>query len=254
MKNLVNILSELKKLGCCSIKISFEDEGALYNEVISMRKITAEVGLELSVKIGGCESKRDIIDCIDLDCDTVVVPMIESEFALKKFLKSLDTCKYTKKKGINLETIQGYENLDRLSKHFHKIDFVTFGRVDFVGSLEKDRSFVDTEDIYRIIKDVFSNARNNNAMCYLGGAVSINSKDLIVKLISEKLLDKFETRYVIYDVNKIDINNFEKLLYLANVFEVEWMKYISSRYSFYANKDIVRIKMIEERITVNSTN
>lgn len=58
MENLVNILRELKKLGCCSIKVSFEDEGALYNEVISMRKITAEVGIELSVKIGVVKQKE----------------------------------------------------------------------------------------------------------------------------------------------------------------------------------------------------
>jgi len=88
-------------------------------------------------------------------------------------------------------------------------------------------------------------------MCYIGGAVSINSKEFISKLISEDLLDKFETRYIIYDVHQIDMNNFEKLLYLGNVFEVEWLKYISSRYFLHANKDVARIKMIEERIAIN---
>ena len=86
MDKLQNILFTLKELGCCGIKVSFEDEGALHNEIITMRNLTANVGLELSVKIGGCEAKRDIIDCIDLNCDTIVAPMIESEFALKKFL------------------------------------------------------------------------------------------------------------------------------------------------------------------------
>jgi hypothetical protein len=148
MEILVQTLRELKSLGCSGIKISFEDEGALHNEIISMRKLTAEVGLELSVKIGGCEAKRDIVDCMDLDCDNIVAPMIESEFALKKFLKSLDSYKCDKKKGFNLETIQAYENLDTLSNSFDKVDFVTVGRVDFVGSLGKDRSFVDTDEMY----------------------------------------------------------------------------------------------------------
>ena len=251
MENLEKILSELKSLGCCAIKISFEDEGALYNEIVTMRKLTAKVGLELSIKIGGCEAKRDIVDCIDLDCETIVAPMIESEFALKKFLKSLDAYNYQKKKGFNLETIQAYENLDNLSKHFDKVDFVTVGRVDFVGSLGKDRNFVDTDEMYTIVKDVFTAARINNSLCYIGGAVSINSKEFINKLISEKLLDKFETRYIIYDVHQIDMKDFEKLLYLGNVFEVEWLKYISSRYFLHANKDVARIKMIEERIAIN---
>ena len=41
------------------------------------------------------------------------------------------------------------------------------------------------------------------------------------------------------------------LLYLGNVFEVEWLKYISSRYFMHANKDVSRIKMIEDRINNN---
>jgi len=251
MEQLKEILLNLKQMGCSGIKISFEDEGALYNEVISMRNLTTLVGLDLSVKIGGCEAKRDIIDCIDLNCDTIVAPMIESEFSLKKFFKSLEIYNYQKKKGFNLETINSYNNLESLSKSFSNIDFVTFGRVDFVSSLGKDRAYVDTEDMYNMVSNVFKCARENNTLCYLGGAVSINSKDFIGNLIKEKLLDKFETRYIIYDVYQINFNDFEKLLYWGNVFEVEWLKYISSRYFLHANKDISRIKMIEGRISIN---
>jgi hypothetical protein len=85
----------------------------------------------------------------------------------------------------------------------------------------------------------------------MGGAVSINSKDFIKKLIENNLLDKFETRYIIYDVKSIDMNNFEKLLYWGNVFEVEWLKFVNNRYMLHANKDVKRIKMIEERIAAN---
>ena len=251
MEKLNQILTNIKEMGCSGIKISFEDEGALHNEVISMRNLTTSVGLDLSIKIGGCEAKRDIIDCIDLNCDTIVAPMVESEFALKKFLKSLEAYNYQKKKGFNLETIQSYNNLESMSTLFSKVDFVTVGRVDFVSSLGKDRTYVDTEDMYNIVSNVFKSARTNNTLCYLGGAVSINSKSFIGNLIKEKLLDKFETRYIIYDVHKINMDDFEKLLYWGNVFEVEWLKYISSRYFLHANKDVARIKMIEERISIN---
>jgi hypothetical protein len=251
MDQLIVILKQLKELGCCAIKISFEDEGALFNEVVSMSKLTADVGVGLSIKIGGCEAKRDIVDCMDLDCDTIVAPMIESEFALRKFLKSLDFYKCDKKKGFNLETIAAYDNLDELSNVFNKVDFVTVGRVDFVSSMNKDRSFVDTDEMYEKVKKVFTIAREKNTLCYLGGAVSINSKEFIGNLIQEGLLDKFETRYIIYDVHQLDFTNFEKLLYWGNVFEVEWLKYISLRYLSHGNKDVTRIKMIEERIAIN---
>lgn len=251
MEGLCEILKSLKDLGCCGIKVSFEDEGALYNEIISMRNLTTSVGLDLSVKIGGCEAKRDIIDCIDLNCDSIVAPMVESSFSLKKFLKSLEIYKYDKKKGFNLETIQSFENLDDLSNAFDKIDYVTVGRVDFVNSLGKDRNYVDSDDMFEKVKKVFQVAREKKIMCYMGGAISINSKSFIEKLVNEGLIDKFETRYIIYDVHKIDIRDLDKLLYWGNVFEVEWLKYIHNRYLMHANKDVERIKMIEERINMN---
>lgn len=251
MNKLQEILSVLKKMGCSGIKVSFEDEGALHNEIISMRNLTTSVGLELSVKIGGCEAKREIVDCIDLNCDTIVAPMVESKFSLEKFLKSLDAYKCDKKRGFNLETIKAYENLEELSTLFNKVDFVTVGRVDFAGSLNKDRDFVDSPEMFEMVENVFKKAREENTMCYMGGAVSINSKDFIERLIEKNLLDKFETRYIIYDVKSIDIKDLDKLLYWGNVFEVEWLKFIHLRYSMHANKDIKRIKMIEERIAAN---
>ena len=251
MDLLKDILVKLKKLGCCGIKVSFEDEGALYNEIITMRNLTTAVDLELSIKIGGCEAKRDINDCMDLNCDTIVAPMVESKFALNKFFKSLESYKYDKKKGFNLETIQSYNNLEELSSLFNLVDFVTVGRVDFVGSLDKDRDFVDSPEMYEMVEKVFKTARENNTMCYMGGAVSINSKEFIEKLIEKNLIDKFETRYIIYDVHSLDIKDLDKLLYWGNVFEVEWLKFIHARYMLHANKDVKRIKMIEDRIALN---
>jgi len=248
MEYLQQILFELKDLGCSGIKISYEDEGALLNEMITMRYLTASVNLGLSVKIGGCEAKRDIVDCIDLGCDTIVAPMIESSFALKKFFNSLNQYSYNKEKGINLETINAYKCLDELENEFKNLNFVTVGRVDFVGSLNKDRNFVNTDDMLEIVKNIFTKARNHNTKCYLGGAISIESQDFIRKLFQLNLLDKFETRYIIFDCHKINFEKFDELLYIANVFEIEWLKYINLKYSLLANKDLQRIKMIEERI------
>ena len=251
MENLQKILSKLKDLGCSGIKISYEDEGALLNEVITMRYLTTFVGVKLSIKIGGCEAKRDIVDCINLNTDTIVAPMVESAFALKKFANSLKVYNYNCEKGFNLETIQAYKSLEEISNEFNLVDFVTLGRVDFVSSLNKDRNFVNSEEMLEIVSNVFEKAREKNIKCYLGGAISIESKDFIGKLLDKNLLDKFETRYIIFDTSKINFENFNELLYWANVFEVEWLKLISNRYNLLFNKDTNRIKMIEERINNN---
>jgi hypothetical protein len=251
MENLKEILSKLKDLGCSGIKISYEDEGALLNEMITMRYLTSFVGVNLSIKIGGCEAKRDIVDCLNLNTDTIVAPMVESAFALKKFANSLKVYNYNGEKGFNLETIQAYKSLEEISNEFNLVDFVTLGRVDFVSSLNKDRNFVNTEEMFEIAKDIFQKAREKNIKCYLGGSVNIESKEFIGKLIDKHLIDKFETRYIIFDTSKINFENFNDLLYWANVFEVEWLKLISNRYNLLFNKDTNRIKMIEERINAN---
>lgn len=251
MENLKKILSTLKELGCSGIKISYEDEGALLNEIITMRYLTSSIGVKLSIKIGGCEAKRDIVDCINLHTDTIVAPMIESAFALKKFANSLKVYNYNGEKGFNLETIQAYKSLEEISNEFNLVDFVTLGRVDFVSSLNKDRNYVNNEEILKMATDIFQKAREKNIKCYLGGSINIESKEFIGKLINKNLLDKFETRYIIFDTTKINFENFNELLYWANVFEVEWLKLISNRYNLLFNKDTNRIKMIEERINNN---
>jgi hypothetical protein len=102
-----------------------------------------------------------------------------------------------------------------------------------------------------MVFNVFKKAKEYSKQCYLGGAISIHSKNFIKKLIDNNLIDKFETRYIIYDVSKIDFNQYEKLLNLGNLFEVEWLKFIKERYMLLAMKDCNRIKMIEERLENN---
>jgi hypothetical protein len=250
MDSLQKKLLLLKDLGCSGIKVSFEDEGALYNEIITMRNLTSTLGLELTVKIGGCEAKRDIIDCIDLNCDSIVAPMVESKFALNKFLVSLDSCNYSKKRGFNLETIQSFNNLEDLSQLFEKLDFITLGRHDFVKSLSENSEYVDSEQIYEMAEKLFSFTKNNykNTKCYMGGFLSKNSINFIKKLIEKNLLDAFETRYIIFNVQNLKDIDLEKAIELAQEFEFEWLNLIRNRYLKQANKDLKRIELIKNKM------
>ena len=45
------------------IKQSLEDEGASFNGIKIMKKITSAAKVDLNVKIGGCEAKNDIFFC-----------------------------------------------------------------------------------------------------------------------------------------------------------------------------------------------
>jgi reverse gyrase len=81
----------------------------------------------------------------------------------------------------------------------------------------------------------------------LGGAISSKSKEFVKNLVEEELLNKFETRYIIFDAKKVDLDNFEQLIFNATKFELQWLKYIHKRYADYAAKDHQRILMIQDR-------
>ena len=59
-KYFIKKLKEIKKLGVSSVKHSTEDEGMSFNDITLMRKITSQAGVNLNIKIGGCEAKNDI--------------------------------------------------------------------------------------------------------------------------------------------------------------------------------------------------
>ena len=254
MDDLKLILNKLKEMGCSGIKISFEDEGAQLNEIMTMRYLTASVGLELSIKIGGCEAKRDIKECMDIQCDTIVAPMIESAFALKKYLDSVKSCNYDGKKSFNLETITGYHSFNDCIPLINNFNSITVGRVDFSNSMAESREFANSDLMYVYVRDIFKKSKQHWLLCNLGGAVSIDSKEFLQKLIAEQLLDYFETRYAIFKVENVNMAGYEQMIYVANLFEVEWMKYIQTRYLNHANKDNARILMIQERLDKNKIN
>ena len=69
------------------IKQSLEDEGASFNDIKIMKKITSAAKVDLNVKIGGCEAKNDIFFCKKIKTNSIVAPMVESEYVLRKFIQ-----------------------------------------------------------------------------------------------------------------------------------------------------------------------
>jgi hypothetical protein len=98
-----------------------------------------------------------------------------------------------------------------------------------------------------MIKKVFIKVKEKNLKACIGGAVSIESYDFLQRLNSEGLLDKFETRYAMYNPN-VALNNFTKALYNGQLFEYEWLLNKRNYYLNLANQDNARIQMIQNRI------
>lgn len=255
----IKILTDLvENEGLVGIKTSFEDEGALFNETVRLKQVCNEAKTKITLKIGGPEAIRDLKDSSIIGVKGIVAPMVESEFGLKKFLQATKThivedTLSSLQLNVNLETITAVNNSDSILSIPEAQDLygVTVGRVDLVSSMGKDRTYVNSDEVYKLAKQVFVKAKSQGLKACLGGAVSVDSYDFLKKLHSEGLLDKFETRFCIFDPS-IALKNLSRALAKAQMFEYEWMTNKHEYYTMLANQDIKRIKMIQDRINQSS--
>jgi len=251
VKNLTDLI---ENEGLIGIKTSFEDEGASFNETVRLKEICNQANTKLTLKIGGPEAIRDIKDSLIIGVKGLVAPMVESEFGLKKFIQSAKT--YISEDtlpsiqlNINVETITAVSNVQKMLNlsEANNLYGVTVGRVDLVSSMGKDRNYVNSDEVYSMVRDVFVKVKEKGLKLCLGGAVSMESLSFLKRLHSDGLLDKFETRYAIYDPS-IALKNLSKALSKGQIFEYEWLQCKHEYYTCLANQDIKRIQMIQDRI------
>lgn len=256
----VKILTDLiENDGLIGIKTSFEDEGALFNETIRLKEICNQSKTKITLKIGGPEAIRDIKDAMIIGVKGLVAPMVESPFGLKKFIQAmhLNVSKdilSSLQLYINIETINGINLAEQILNlpESESLCGVTIGRVDLVSSMGKNRSFVNDPEIYSFAKKVFTKVKERGLKACLGGAISIDSLCFLKDLHHEGLLDKFETRYAIFDPS-ITLKNLSRALSKAQLFEYEWLKNKQEFYQIAADQDNNRIQMIQDRINQSAS-
>jgi 4-hydroxy-2-oxoheptanedioate aldolase len=257
-KTELNSVHQLKILietyGVLGIKTSFEDEGASFNEVIRLKELCNQAGTKLLLKVSGAEAKRDLADAQIIGVKGIVAPMIESPFALDKYIKSvqqiIDPAAIENiQLGVNIETFLAYKNFDEISKAdgFSQLYNVTFGRVDFVSSMNKDRSYVNSTEMLDIATNIFTKSRELGKKLYVGGAVTTDSEEYLNTLYKHGLLDKFETRYVMYEP-AIALKNLSKALLEGQRLELGILRYRKDLYFRESVKEDDRIDMIAKRV------
>lgn len=253
-KTLIEKLLNLKnQYGITGIKQSTEDEGAIYQDICTMRRITSLCGLDLSVKIGGCEAKTDIHFCQSIGVNKIVAPMIESKFALLKFLESvqnIDDIKYY----INIESHQGQNSIEEILD-FHtdleldkKLSGVVVGRSDMIKSYTLDKSNVEGYMMNEIVAKVFREAKLCNLNTIMGGNISPKSNDIINKLYDNKKLNCIETRNVIIKLNDNNVKNIPEVIKESLLFESDWLQYKSNYYNNLGKQYTDRSDLILKRL------
>lgn len=253
-KTMLSLLKELKeKYGVFQIKAEFEAEGSNMDEMMRLKDVTAAADLPIILKLGGVEAVTDIYHGLQIGVCGIIAPMAETPFALSKFIKMVDTMVAKDNAediefAFNMETVSTYRNLDEMLAlpDLNILQGMTIGRVDLTGSLGLSRAAVDSEEIYKICEDAFGKSRAKGLKNGLGGAISGQSQEFITRLVSRGLLDKFETRKVVFPGEAVKYG--EKAILKAIEFELQWL--ISKRryYSGIKATDEQRIIMLEKRL------
>lgn len=253
-RDMVQVLLELKeKYGVFQIKAEFEAEGSGMDEMMRLKDVTTAAGLPIILKLGGVEAVTDIYCALQLGVTGIVAPMAETAFALSKYINMVDKIVPPDNAqdiefAFNLETITGFNNFDDMLAlpNLSTIQGVTIGRVDLTGSMGLDRTSVDGDEIFQLSYDACTKARAKKMKTAIGGAISTKSASFLGRLNADGLLDKFETRKVVFPADSIRYGDAAFLK--AITFELSWLKSKQRFYSRVKADDLKRIEMLEKRL------
>jgi len=197
-----------------SLKGEFEAEGLTRVNVASEALFASRLGLDYLVKISGAEAKSDLNYIADLGIKSLTCPMIETPFAMKKYIEMLPRGTF-EHIGVTIETITAVANIETILNEGKSLTNVTIGRSDLTASWCGDH--VESERTMEMVKKVARAAKNRNLQVTMGGSIGSATIELLRKdPVLYDLIDYIETRKVVMSV-KSSIENHS----LQNALKVE---------------------------------
>lgn len=254
LENMLDTLTDLKENHhVLAVKTEFEDEGTNFKEACLLKEIAAKANLDLTIKIGGCGALNDIYEAKNMNVHAIVAPMIESPYALKKFMQTVKTAYYDEeiKKPelfINIETITGYKNLNQILSipEVKYLTGVVVGRLDMAKSIGLTCKDINCEEIFEIVNDLAVKTKNIGKKLFIGGGISKHSFEFFNRLPGN-ILNGFETRKIIFDADYTLKNQDTEGILKAIEFEIMWLKNKQVIWGNFHDKDIRRFQILEKR-------
>lgn len=232
--------------GIVGVKSGTEAEDMSFEEIAMMNRISSGI-VPHTVKIGGPEARNDIRELVRLNVDGLIAPMIESPYALNLFVETIQEIVPPEKLarislGINLETLQGYANLQAIlqASQFRYINKVTAARTDLSRSLGMEQ---ESERVFQICQEIVSYTRKKGVLTSTGGSLQKNNIRTIMERIQP---DTINSRHMVLDCGKIQPDP-ETSLQKALQFELEFYNEIE-RSGLSTKSYDQRIGLLETRM------
>lgn len=249
------MLDMLKKgrdqFGVVAVKAEFEAEGTRPDELLRLLELAHRADLGVALKIGGCEAVSDLLASKLYGADYVIAPMVETPYALSKFIDARDKVYGADRADVrflfNLETEATLRNLDEMVPLAEKgVDGIVFGRVDFTLSRGLPRQAINEHGITDAVLKVARACAERDLELVVGGSVAVEAAPAL-RAFRRVRLDRFETRKVIFDGSAAELPDFEAAIANAVAFELAWLERKRDYYARIADEDLSRIRMMRER-------
>lgn len=235
------------------IKAEFEAEGTRLEEALRLKEVVSRAGLGLTIKIGGCEAIRDMYECRVIGVERLVAPMVETAYALKKFLAAVKFAFPPEERevisfAVNVETINACRCFDEMLglPEVDVLGGVVMGRVDLTGSMGLSREDINSRRVFDITRELFVKAKARELETAVGGGVSAHSLPFFRELPAGTI-DRYETRKVIFGCPGALGPNADKGILKAVGFELMWLKNKRDYYKMISQEDEQRLVMLESR-------
>lgn len=259
MKNnkIIALKNKITKLqqdhGLLSLKAGTEWEDMDYQEIACLQAL-GEAKLPLMVKIAGPEAKVDLRNMQAIGVNGILAPMIESEYALEKFItivtEHYEGAKEPPLLAINLETIQAYHQLDDIlnSSFFDLVDLVVIGRLDL--SLSMHIKDVDHTDVAKVTQDIVNKVRAKGKSISIGGFVNPCSAAVIKNTFNANRLNTIHT---LFDLDKTQ--DIAAAVWKAIEFEMAFYEYLQeinpNRHDFYQTRIETSQSKLDKAVELN---
>lgn len=181
-----------------SLKGELEAEGLPQDVIASEALYAARRGLGYLVKIGGSEAKSDMRFLMRIGVTSIVAPMIESAFAMRKYQEMLPEGAF-EQVGVTIETIDAVQRVEAILDAGTKLTEATIGRHDLTDSF--GGTSVDSPETLGHVKTVARAARARGLHVTMGGSVNKGTREILrTDAELRELVDNIETRKVVMTV------------------------------------------------------